>query len=130
MIGSNWNEEERRLWRSAGLALGLELLFFLMLGLSHLPFFHNRFDSANYIEAQILEVPNSHLTGAKTTPDDDEVVFHPKASRKAVKKEVPKPEQNRVDAGPSLGPTGRWLCIPPLRSFRLICGIKTSRPAW
>jgi len=106
-IGSNWNEEERRLWRSAGLALGLELLFFLALGLSHLPFFHNRFDSANYIEAQILEVPaNSHLTGEKTTPDDDEVVFHPKAGRKAVKKETPKPpDQNQVDAGPSLGPT-------------------------
>jgi TonB family protein len=107
---SNPAEEQKRLYQSAGIALGLELLFFLALGISHLPLFHNPFDSAQYIEAQILQLPeNAHLTGAQATTPDDEIVFNPhhKALKKVVKKTPPPPapEQNQVNAGPQLGPT-------------------------
>ncbi len=101
-------EDEKRLRRSAGIALGLEVLFFLALGISHLPFLRNPFDSANYVEAQIVQLPaNAHLTGA-ATQDEDEIVFSQKQShkKKVEKKEPPKaPEQNQVNAGPNLGPT-------------------------
>ncbi len=102
-------EDEKRLRQAAGIALGLEILFFLALGISHLPFLRNPFDSANYVEAQIVQLPaDAHLTGAATAPDEDEVVFSRKQShkKKAEKKELPKaPEQNQVNAGPDLGPT-------------------------
>ena len=102
-------EDERRLRQAAGLALGLEVLFFLALGISHLPFLLNPFDSANYVEAQIVQLPaDAHLTGAEAVKDEDEIVFSQKQShkKKVEKKEPPKtPEQNQVDAGPQLGPT-------------------------
>ena len=105
----NSNEDKRRLQQAAGIALGLELLFFLALGAGHLPFLRNPFDSANYVEAQIVQLPaNAHLTGAEAVKDEDEVVFSRKQSRKkkVEKKEPPKaPEKNQVDAGPALGPT-------------------------
>lgn len=91
------------------MALGLEILFFLALGLGRLPFLRNRFDSANYVEAQIVQLPaNAHLTGTTAVKDDEEIVFSRKQShkKKTEKKEQPKaPEQNQVEAGPQLGPT-------------------------
>lgn len=106
---SKLNEEEKRIWQAAVMATVLEVLFFLALGLGHLPFLRNRFDSANYVEAQIIQLPaNAHLTGAMAVKDDEEVVFSRKQShrKKAEKKEPPKAtEQNQVDAGPALGPT-------------------------
>lgn len=108
-FSSNAAEEHLRLYQSAGVALALELLFFLALGVSHLSFFHNPFDSAQYIEAQILQLPpDAHLTGAQATMPDDEIVFsphrkHPKIAQKA---ESPKtPDQNQVNTGPNLSPT-------------------------
>ncbi|HUO58360.1 MAG TPA: hypothetical protein VMV05_09335, partial [bacterium] len=57
-------EDEKRLKQAAGIAMALEILFFLALGLGHLPFLRNPFDSANYVEAQIVQLPaNAHLTG-------------------------------------------------------------------
>ena len=105
----NSGEDEKRLRKAAGIAMTLELLFFLALGLGHLPFLRNPFDSANYVEAQIVQLPaNAHLTGADAVKDEDEIVFSRKQShkKKAEKKEQPRaPEQNQVDAGPALGPT-------------------------
>ena len=102
-------EDEKRFRQAAGIALGLELLFFLALGFQHLPFLRNPFDSANYVEAQIVQLPpNAHLAGAEAVKDEDEVVFSRKESRKkkVEKKEPPKvPQQNQVDSGPALGPT-------------------------
>lgn len=102
-------EDEKRLRQAAPIAVALEFLFFLAMGLGHLPFLRNPFDSADYVEAQIVELPaNAHLTGATATKDEDEVVFSRKQSRKkkADKKEPPKaPQQNQVDQGPDLGPT-------------------------
>ncbi len=103
-------EGQERIWKAALIAAGLELLFFLALGLGHLSLFKNPFDSTDYIEAQIIQLPaNAHLTGATAVKDEDEVVFsHKQSPRKKVeKKEPPKaPEQqNQVDAGPALGPT-------------------------
>ncbi len=102
--------ERKQLAQSAGIALLFELLFFLALGLGHLPLFHNPFDSAQYVDAQILQLPeNTHLTGAQATAPDDEVVFNPRRKhppRPVKKEEPPKPsEQNKVEAGPDLGPT-------------------------
>ncbi len=103
------NLENKRLIQSAGWAVLLELLFFLALGLGHLPFFHNPFDSAQYVDAQILQLPeNSHLAGAQATTPENEIIFNPrhKLVRKVVqKKQPPQPEQNKVEAGPQLGPT-------------------------
>jgi TonB family protein len=102
-------EDEKSLRQAAGTALGLELLFFLALGLGHLPFLRNPFDSANYVEAQIVQLPaNAHLTGAEAVKDEDEMVFNRKQrhKKKVEKKEPPKAApQNQVDAGPALGPT-------------------------
>jgi TonB family protein len=102
-------EDEKNLRKAAGIALGLELLFFMALGLEHLPFLGNPFDSANYVEAQIVQLPmNAHLTGASAVKDEEEVVFSQKQSRriKTKKKDMRKtPQQNQVDAGPALGPT-------------------------
>jgi TonB family protein len=102
-------EDEKRLREAAGIAVILEVLFFLALGLGHLPFLRNPFDSANYLEAQIIQLPaHAHLTGAEAVKDEDEVVFSRKQSRKKKieKKEPPKaPEQNQVNQGPDLGPT-------------------------
>jgi TonB family protein len=91
--------------RSAGLAVGVELLFFLALGLGHLSFFHNRFDDA--VEAQIVQLSDPHLSGAQATSPDDDVVFNPRHKPKPAKKPQPpkSPEQNQVNAGPDLGPT-------------------------
>jgi TonB family protein len=106
---SKSGEDEKRLRQAAFIAVGLELLFFLALGLGHLPFFRNPFDSANYVEAQIVQLPaNAHLTGAEAVKDENEVVFSRKQShkKKMEKKEPPKaPEQNQVNQGPDLGPT-------------------------
>jgi len=104
------DQERKRLAQSAGLALLLELLFFLALGIGHLPLFRNPFDSAQYVDAQILQLPaDAHLTGAQATTPDDEIVFNPhhKSPKKVVKKTPPPPapEQNQVNAGPNLGPT-------------------------
>ena len=103
------DEGANRIWKAALIAFGLELIFFLALGLGHLSLFKKPFDSADYIEAQIVQLPaNAHLTGAAAVKDEDEVVFSHKQSRKKVeKKEPPKaPEQqNQIDAGPALGPT-------------------------
>jgi TonB family protein len=104
------NQERKRLAQSAGWALLLELLFFLALGIGHLPLFRNPFDNAQYVEAQIMQLPeNAHLTGAQATTPDDEIVFNPhhKPVRRVVKKTPPPPapEQNQVNAGPDLGPT-------------------------
>lgn len=102
--------EKKRLVRSAGWALLLELAFFTALGLGRLPLFRNPFDSAQYVDAQILQLPeNSHLTGAQATTPDDEIVFipHRRPVHKAVQKAPPPPapEQNQVQAGPQLPPT-------------------------
>ena len=87
----------------------MELLFFLALGLGHLPFLRNPFDSANYLEAQIVQLPaNAHLAGVEAVQGEDELVFSRRASprKKARKTEPPKaPEKNQVEAGPALGPT-------------------------
>ncbi len=105
---SNLADDRQQLSRAAGIAVALELAFFLSLGLGHLPIFHNPFDSAQYVEAQILQLPaNAHLSGATATKDEDEIVFNPKHKKlKPIKKEQPKaPEQNQVNEGPVLGPT-------------------------
>ena len=105
----NSEEDRRQLSKAAGLALILELLFFTTLGLGHLPIFRNPFDSAQYVDAQILQLPaNAHLSGATATKDDDEIVFNPrKKPRKQTKKQEPPKasEQNQVNEGPNLGPT-------------------------
>jgi TonB family protein len=96
--------ENDSLVRSAGLALGVEFIFFLALGLGHLSLFHNRFEDA--VDATIVQLSDAHLTGAQATSPDDEVVFNPRHKPKPAKKPTPpKPEQNQVDAGPDLGPT-------------------------
>jgi TonB family protein len=97
--------EKEPLIGAAGLAIGVELFFFLALGLAHLSFFHNRFDDA--VEAQILQLPdNAHLTGAQAVQDDDDLVFRPRHKPKPAPKPIPPPtEQNQVNAGPDLGPT-------------------------
>lgn len=104
------DQERRQLFQSAGWAVLLEVLFFLALGLGHLPLFRNPFDSAQYLDTQILQLPqDAHLTGAQATTPDDEIVFNPhhKPVRRKVEKTPPPPapEQNKVDAGPQLGPT-------------------------
>ncbi len=96
--------EKDSLLRSAGLAVGMELLFFLTLGLDHLSLFHNRFDDA--ADAQIVQLSDAHLTGTQATSPDDDVVFNPRHKPKPAKKPTPpKTEQNQVEAGPDLGPT-------------------------
>jgi TonB family protein len=97
--------EKDSLLRSAGLAVGVELFFFLALGLGHLSLFHNRFEDA--VDAQIVQLSDAHLAGAQATSPDDDVVFNPRHKPKPAKKpEPPKsPEQNQVEAGPDLGPT-------------------------
>ncbi len=102
--------EKRQLAQSAGWAVLAEILFFTALGLGHLPLFLHAFNSDDYVQAQILQLPqNARLTGAEATSPEDEIVFNPhhKAVRKVVKKTPPPPapEQNKVEAGPSLGPT-------------------------
>jgi TonB family protein len=105
----NLNQDDQRFRRAALWAFGAELLFFLSLGLGHLNYFRNKFDSADLIETQILQMPaNAHLSGEQATTDEDEVIFNPKhPHRKVIPKEPPKKaeEQNQVDQGPDLGPT-------------------------
>ena len=92
-----------------GLPWAWKFFFFLFLGVGHLPFLRNPFDSANYVEAQIVQLPaNAHLTGAQAVKDEDEIVFSQKQSHKknVEKKETPKAiEQNQVNSCPDLGPT-------------------------
>ena len=106
---SNLNQEDQRFRQAALWAVGVELLFFLSLGLGHLNYFRNRFGSNDLIETQILQMPaDTHLSGEKTDTDDDEIVFNPKhPRRKAPPKTPPKKaeKQNQADAGPDLGPT-------------------------
>lgn len=109
LISLSSAEDRRQLSKAAGIALAIELSFFIALGLGHLPIFRNPFDSAQYVDAQILQLPpDTHLTGVTATKDDDEIVFNPKRRhpKPIQKKEPPKqPEQNQVNAGPDLGPT-------------------------
>jgi TonB family protein len=107
---SSLDQDAKRLWTAAAVAVLLEALFFLGIGLGHLPFLRNPFNSTDYVEAQIIQLPaNAHLTGAQAVKDEDEVIFsHKENHRKKVeKKETPKTAepQNQVEAGPSLGPT-------------------------
>jgi TonB family protein len=107
---SSLDKDGKRLMSAAALAVALEALFFIGLGLGRLPFLRNPFNSADYVEAQIVQLPaNAHLTGAEAVKDEDEIVFIRKASRhkKVEKKEPPKTNepQNQVEAGSSLGPT-------------------------
>jgi TonB family protein len=107
--GFNLNQDDRRFRRAALWAFGVELLFFLSLGLGNIGYFKNRFGSTDYIETQILQMPaDAHLSGEKASTDDEEIVFNPRhKTRKVFPKEPPKKteEQNQVDAGPDLGPT-------------------------
>lgn len=100
--------ERKQLVQSAAWAFLLELLFILALGLGQLPLFHNPFDSAQYIEAQILLLPaNSHLTGAQAASPEDEIVYNPSPKRHAPPqktKSAELPGQNQVNAAPNLGP--------------------------
>jgi TonB family protein len=110
LAGLNPDLEQKKLAQSAGWALLLELLFFLALGLGHLPLFRNPFDSSQYVDAQILQLPaDAHLTGAQAATPEDEIVYNPRRKHpRVVKKTEPPPtapEQNKVDAGPQLGPT-------------------------
>jgi len=101
-------EDGRRFKKAMGWAFAVELVFFLALGAEHLSFFHSPFDNSNLIDAQILKLPaNSHLTGAESVKDEDEVYFNPRHKVKVKpKQEVKKTEaQNQVDQGPNLGPT-------------------------
>jgi TonB family protein len=102
-----FRSEDERFKQALLWACAVEIVFFLSLGIGHLSFFKNRFDSTNYIEAQILQLPaDAHLSGNKASTDADEIVFNPKhPHRKAVQKEPPKEAQNQVDQGPDLGPT-------------------------
>ncbi|MGH7738587.1 MAG: energy transducer TonB [bacterium] len=102
-------EERKRLRRACGTALAVELFFFAVLGLGNLPIFHNRFDSAQYVDVQMVQLPaNSHLAGAQVVQPDEDIVYNPHHRRRKLKPkkaQPPKPEQNKVDAGPALGPT-------------------------
>ncbi len=115
--------------RSAGLAIGVEFLFFLALGLGHLSLFHNRFDDA--VDAQIVQLSDAHLSGAQATSPDDDVVFNPRHKPKPAKKPTPpKTEQNQVDAGPDLGPTHGPVALyapqPVIPSYLRDQNLKTS----
>jgi TonB family protein len=127
--------ENKRLLQSAGWAVLLEILFFLALGVGHLPLFRNPFDNAQYVDAQIMQLPeNAHLTGAQATTPDDEIVFNPhhKPVRRVVKKTPPPPapEQNQVNAGPDLGPThgpvGLYSPAPVIPSYLRDQNLRTS----
>lgn len=104
-------EEQRKLFKAAGIALAIELAFFLALGLWHLPLFNNfnnALNSSQYVDVQILQLPaNAHLSGASAVNDEDEIVFNPK--KKHPKVIINKPqnpsEQNQVNQGPVFGPT-------------------------
>jgi len=102
-----FRNDDERFQQALVWAFAVEVIFFLSLGIGHLSFFKNRFDSTNYIEAQILQLPaNAHLSGEKASTDEDEVVFNPQhPHRKAVQKAPPKEAQNQVDQGPDWGPT-------------------------
>ncbi len=107
---STLDQDGKRLRQAAAFAVALEALFFIGLGLGHLPFLRNPFNTTDYVEAQIVQLPpNAHLTGAEAVKDEDEIVYSHKPSRKKKeeKKEPPKTAepQNQVEAGPSLGPT-------------------------
>lgn len=127
-------QDQKRLQQAAGIAVALELLFFVALGLGHLPFLRNPFDSANYVEAQIVQLPaNAHLTGAEAAQEEDEVVFSRKQShqKKVEKKEPPKaPEKNQVDAGPVMGPTHGPVAIyapaPTIPTYLRYQNLKTN----
>ncbi len=107
---SSLDQDAKRLRQAATWAVVLEALVFIALDLGHLPFLRNPFNSTDYVEAQIIQLPpNAHLTGAQAVKDEDEVVFSHKENhrKKAEKKAPPKTAepQNQVEAGPSLGPT-------------------------
>lgn len=104
----NPSEDDKRFKKAIGWAFGAELLFFLAIGAMHLSLFHNPFDNADYIDAQILQLPaNAHLSGAEAVKDEDEVYFNPRHKSRVKRKEtVKKTEtQNQVNQGPDLGPT-------------------------
>lgn len=100
-------EERKQLLQASGMALGAELLFFLALGLGHLVVFRSPSGSAQYVDAQILQLPpNAVLRGAVAAVPDDEIVYNPRRKHpKPVKKADPPPGQNQVKAAPGLGPT-------------------------
>jgi len=127
-------EDTKRMFQASWIALGLEILFFFALGLEHLPFLGNPFDSAGYVEAQIIQMPTqAHLTGAAAVKDEDEVILSRKESHKnkAEKKETPKaPQQNQVDAGPALGvnhgPVAFYAPAPVIPAYMRDQNLKTS----
>jgi TonB family protein len=104
-------EDRQQLFRSAETAVLVEIGFFLLLGLLHLPVFHGSQDVSRYVDVQILQLPaNAHLTGAEAVNASDEVYFNPKRKHRPApekkKQEAPKAEeQNQVNAGPLMGPT-------------------------
>jgi len=106
---STLSSEDRRFKQAAMWAVAAEGIFFLSLGIGHLSYFKNRFDSTNYIEVQILQMPaNVHLSGQTAAADEDEVIFNPRhPHRKPIQKQPPPQAEtrNQVDQGPDLGPT-------------------------
>ena len=111
LFPAHWNEDQKLLARSAAAATGLEVLFFLVLGLGNLSFLMSAFHSDGP-ETRIVQLPDSsHLTGAAAVQDEAEVYFNPRRKHPKPKKTEPKgkkapaPVQNQVKAGPSLGPT-------------------------
>jgi len=105
----NTAQDRLQLFRAAETAILVEIGFFLLLGLLHLPVFHGSSSESQYVDVQILKLPaDAHLTGATATTADDEIVFNPKRkpSKKAIKNKPRNlPEQNQVNQGPAFGPT-------------------------
>ncbi len=101
-------EERKRLLQASGMALGAELLFVLALGLGHPPAFRSPFDSAQYLDAQILRLPqDAHLSAAAAATPDDGIFYNPRRKHpKTVKRAAPPktPGQNQVKAAPGPGP--------------------------
>ena len=68
---SSLDQDGKRIRQAAAWAVALEALFFISLGLGHLPFLRNPFNSADYVEAQIIQLPpNAHLTGVEAVKDE------------------------------------------------------------
>ena len=58
---SSLDQDAKRLRQAATWAVVLEALVFIALDLGHLPFLRNPFNSTDYVEAQIIQLPpNAH----------------------------------------------------------------------
>jgi TonB family protein len=132
---SSLDQDGKRIRQAAAWAVAFEILFFIGMGLGHLPFFRNPFNTTDYVEAQIVQLPpNAHLTGAEAVKDEDEIVYSQKQShkKKEEKKEPPKTSEphNQVEAGPSLGPTHGPVAFyaprPEIPSYLRDQNLKTS----